>query len=94
MAAPTCRNCGAVCEWGDVDGKWRLFTDGRPHRCIPKAENIQPVLLAEMPAQAHDDEPVEQSDVQRLSRQVARLATAIEDLTDEIREMNRKRVST
>jgi hypothetical protein len=31
----TCRCCGErMLQWGNVDGKWRLFTtDGQLHRC-------------------------------------------------------------
>lgn len=76
---PTCRKCGAVCEWGDVDGQWRLFEGGVQHRCG------QPALVS-VQKPAYLEPQIERTDTEMLARQVARLATAVEMLTEELRE--------
>lgn len=32
---PKCKYCGSTSVmWNKVDGKWRLYTKGKPHKCV------------------------------------------------------------
>ena len=70
-ASVTCRNCGYEGIWSVTpNGKWRVFEQDGKPHMCPKGYG----------------KPVERSDEYMLARQVARLATAIEDLVIELRE--------
>lgn len=69
-----CNNCGKLCTWGMIEGKWKVLEGGKLHVCKKRY-----------------NEPIDTGDAQRLSRELARLSTAIENLTDELRRTSHTR---
>lgn len=93
---PKCRKCGEACIWLEPEpGKFRIGDPltGRPHYCKePEPDVVQPVLKLEQ--RPRYDEPIERDDASQLARQIARLATAVESLCEEVRELRRDLVPT
>lgn len=77
MNQPTCRSCGRKCQWRKTpSGQWRLFEGDEQHVCeavIPHVSELE-----------RYDEPIVRSDIELLARQVARLATAVEALVEQL----------
>lgn len=90
-----CKQCGKLLYWKpSEEGKNLPYeATGERHRCpnwnrqaVPQPV---PVTPAEQPPVPRYDVPADVADTQRLTREIARLATAVEMLADEVRAMRR-----
>jgi hypothetical protein len=79
MSTVSCKNCGEICEWKKLP-KGKFFphdiATGKPHKCKNIEDDTEPEQ--ELPEDSYQ-QPITLTDEFILARQVARLATAIED---------------